>query len=195
MLDWILKQSFLKRLITGNEKRVLYSNVNRKRSWSKPGESAQVACKRHNHQKCYVISLMGLQGTIYYETLPVNQTINSGVYIQQLIKVNNAIKKNRSELTNRKQIVFQHDNARSHTSLITRKKILEFGWDCYHIHHIVQTWHHPITIYLDFCKTPWMVRSSITMPISNCTWTTSLQAEIRNFMNVVLWCYLKNGRR
>ena len=59
---------------------------------------------------------------IYYETLPVNQTINSDVYIQQLIKVNNAIKKNRPELANRKQIVFQHDNARPHTSLITRKK-------------------------------------------------------------------------
>jgi len=32
-------------------------------------------------------------------------------------------------LANRKQIAFQHDNARPHTSLITRKKIFEFGWD------------------------------------------------------------------
>ena len=127
------------------------------------------------------------KGPVYYETLPIYQTINSDVYIQQLIKVNNAIKKNRPELANRKQIIFQQDNARPHTSLIIWKKILEFGWDLLP-HSPYSPDLAPSDYYLfDFCKTPWVVRSSITMPISNCTWTTSLQAEIRNFMNVVLW--------
>ncbi|GFW76638.1 histone-lysine N-methyltransferase SETMAR [Trichonephila clavipes] len=33
------------------------------------------------------------------------------------------------ELTNRKAVVFHHDNARPHTSLVTRQKLLELGWD------------------------------------------------------------------
>ena len=32
-------------------------------------------------------------------------------------------------MTNRKGVVFHHDNARPHTSLVTRQKLLELGWD------------------------------------------------------------------
>ncbi|KZC14032.1 Histone-lysine N-methyltransferase SETMAR, partial [Dufourea novaeangliae] len=32
-------------------------------------------------------------------------------------------------LANRKGIVFHHDNARPHTSLVTRGKLLELGWE------------------------------------------------------------------
>ena len=35
----------------------------------------------------------------------------------------------KSELTNRKSVVFHHDNARPHTSLVIRQKLLELGWD------------------------------------------------------------------
>lgn len=30
---------------------------------------------------------------------------------------------------NRKGVVFHHDNARPHTSLVTRRKLLELGWE------------------------------------------------------------------
>ena len=36
--------------------------------------------------------------------------------------------KEKPELANRKLIVFHHDNARPHTSLSTRTKLLELGW-------------------------------------------------------------------
>ncbi|KAG6794851.1 transposase [Apis mellifera caucasica] len=39
------------------------------------------------------------------------------------------IEEKRLELINRKGVVFHHDNARPHTSLVTRQKLLEFGWD------------------------------------------------------------------
>ncbi|KAG6799541.1 Ammar1 transposase [Apis mellifera caucasica] len=35
----------------------------------------------------------------------------------------------KSELTNRKDVVFHRDNARPHTCLVTRQKLLELGWD------------------------------------------------------------------
>ncbi|CAK9834550.1 Mariner Mos1 transposase [Anthophora retusa] len=40
-----------------------------------------------------------------------------------------AIKDKRPELANRKGIVFHHDNARPHTSLVTRTKLLELDWE------------------------------------------------------------------
>ena len=62
-----------------------------------------------------------------FELLPPNRTINSVVYIEQLTKLNNAVEENRAELTNRKGVVFHHDYARPHTSLVTRQKLLELG--------------------------------------------------------------------
>ena len=67
------------------------------------------------------------KGIVYFE--PPNRTINSVVYIEQLTKLNNAVEEKRPELTNRKDVVFHHDNARPHTFLVTRQKLLEFGWD------------------------------------------------------------------
>ena len=40
-----------------------------------------------------------------------------------------AFKKKMPELVNRKGIVFHHDNARPHTYLATRTKLLELGWE------------------------------------------------------------------
>ncbi|GFV49657.1 histone-lysine N-methyltransferase SETMAR [Trichonephila clavipes] len=42
---------FLKRIITGDEKLVVYNNVKRKRSWSKKDEPAQTISKADIHQK------------------------------------------------------------------------------------------------------------------------------------------------
>ena len=45
------------------------------------------------------------------------------------MKLNNAVEEKRPELTNRKGVAFHHDNARQHTSLVTRQKLLERDWD------------------------------------------------------------------
>ncbi|XP_015432529.1 PREDICTED: histone-lysine N-methyltransferase SETMAR-like [Dufourea novaeangliae] len=121
---------FLKRIITGDEKWVMYSNIIRKRSWSKRDEPAQSTSKAELHQKKVMLSIWwDYKGVVYFELLPRNQTINSDVYCQQLLKLDEAIKEKRPELANRKGIVFHHDNARPHTSLVTRGKLLELGWE------------------------------------------------------------------
>ena len=48
---------FLKRIITGDEKLVVYNNVKRKRSWSKKDETAQTASKPYIHQKKFMLSI------------------------------------------------------------------------------------------------------------------------------------------
>ena len=45
------------------------------------------------------------------------------------MKLDKTIKEKRPELTTRKGVVFHQDNARPHTSLVTRRKLLELGWE------------------------------------------------------------------
>jgi len=60
--------------------------------------------------------------------LPHGLTINSEL-CSQLNRLQEAIKEKRPELINRKGVVFHHDNARPHTSLMTRQKLRELDWE------------------------------------------------------------------
>jgi len=66
---------------------------------------------------------------MYFELFRRNQTINSDVHCQQLMKLDEAIKEKWPELANCKGIVFHHDNAKPHTSLVTCGKLLELDWE------------------------------------------------------------------
>ena len=107
---------FLKRMVTGDEKWVTYDNVKRKRSWSNRGEPVQTVAKP------------GLTA-IYYELLPYGQTLKSDLYCQQWDRLKEAIAQKRPALANRRGIVFHQDNARPHTSIMTRQKLRELGWE------------------------------------------------------------------
>lgn len=124
------KDPFLKRTVTSDEKWIMYSNHSRKRSWIMKDEPPQTSPKRGIHEKKVMISVWwDWQGLIYFELLPSNRTINSDVYCNQIDKLNECMKLKRPSLTNRKGIVYQHDNAKPHTSLVTRQKLLDLGWD------------------------------------------------------------------
>ena len=117
-------------IITGDEKWVVYDNVVPKKSWSKRDKSAQSTSKTDIHQKKVMLSVWwDFKGIVYSELLPRNQTINSSVYYRQLMKLGKEIKEKRPELAIRKGVIFHQDNDRPHTSLVTRKKLLELGWE------------------------------------------------------------------
>ncbi|XP_014488991.1 PREDICTED: histone-lysine N-methyltransferase SETMAR-like [Dinoponera quadriceps] len=98
---------FLKRIITGDEKWIVYDNIKRKRSWSKRDEPPQTTSKADIHQKKILLSIWwNWKGVVFFELLPKNRTINTDVYCQQLNKLNAAIKEKRPELVNRKGIIF-----------------------------------------------------------------------------------------
>jgi len=86
--------------------------------------------QRRRYQKKVMLSMWwNWKGLVFYELLPKNKTINSDVYCEQLQKLSDAIAQKRPELINRKGVVFHHDNVRPHTSLITRQKLSQHGWD------------------------------------------------------------------
>ena len=67
------------------------------------------------------------KGVLYYEILAENQTVNSNKYCSQLDQLKAAFDEKRLELVKRKCI--HQDNARLHVSLMTRKKLLQLGWE------------------------------------------------------------------
>ena len=48
---------FLKRMITGDEKWIVYNNVSRKRSWNRRGEALERQAKTEIHQKKVMLSM------------------------------------------------------------------------------------------------------------------------------------------
>ncbi|XP_020297242.1 histone-lysine N-methyltransferase SETMAR-like [Pseudomyrmex gracilis] len=57
------------------------------------------------------------------------QTIDSKKYCAQLDKLHKVVQEKRPELSNRKGVIFHHDNARPRTALITKKELQSFGWE------------------------------------------------------------------
>ena len=63
------------------------------------------------------------EGVIYYELLRPSITIDSKLYCEQLQNLKVALQANRPE---RRKFRLLHDNAKPHTSKITRQKLEEF---------------------------------------------------------------------
>ena len=132
--DSLLKRNeiepFLKRMVTGDEKWIKYDNNVRKRSWCKGGEAQQMVAKPGlTPRKVMLCVWWDWKGIIHYELLQPARTIDSTLYCQQLMRLKQAIEKKRPELISRKGVVFHQDNARPHTSLMTRQKLGELGWE------------------------------------------------------------------
>jgi len=72
---------FLKQVVTGNEKWIIYNNVERKRSWGKPNESPLATPKVGLLPKKVMLCVTSgdWKGILYYELLPNNET-NSEKY-------------------------------------------------------------------------------------------------------------------
>ena len=104
--------------------------MKRKRSWSKAGESSQTVVKPGlTARKVLLWVWWGWKGIIHYELPPYGQTLNFTIYCEQLDHLKQAIDQKCPELANRKGVVFHQDNARPHTSLVTRQKLRELGWE------------------------------------------------------------------
>ena len=100
----------MKQIITGDEKWIVYNNVERKRSWFNREETDQLTVKVSAfHQK--KVMLTELEGNYIFELLQNNQTSNTNLYCRQLYELDAAIKQKRSELVNRKGVVLGHSKS------------------------------------------------------------------------------------
>ena len=121
----------MKQVVTGDEKWIIYNNVERKRSWGKRNEPSLVTPKAGLHPKKIMLCVWwDWKEILYYELLPNNETINSEKYCSQLNELKTAIEQKRPEIANRKGVVFYQDNARPHVSLITQTKVVGARLGC-----------------------------------------------------------------
>jgi histone-lysine N-methyltransferase SETMAR len=130
LLSRFNKEDFLERIVTSDEKWVLYVNHRRKRQWLTPGETAIPEAKGDLHPKKVMLCIWwDSKGIIYKELLDFNLTITAETYIRQPRNLNSALQSLRPALFNRKGVLLLHDNARPHTAKSTQQAIHEFGWE------------------------------------------------------------------
>jgi histone-lysine N-methyltransferase SETMAR len=123
------KDNFLNWIVTGDEKWILYQNVQRKREWSQRGKTPSNTARAGLHPKKIMICVWwDVQGIIYYELLPPNQTINAEKYQEQLDRLREALRAKRPSLVNRNKVHFHHDNARPHTARTTKELLNSYSW-------------------------------------------------------------------
>ena len=118
---------WLKNLITGDEKWLLYINHTRKRQWLPAEQEPIPEPKGEIHPKKVMISIWwDCKGVIWYELLPTNVTVTAVLYCTQLERLAIELKKKRPE---QEKVLFLHDNARPHVAKITSEKLQQLGWE------------------------------------------------------------------
>ncbi len=109
----------------------------------------------------------------------------------QLDKLNDSLKQKRLELINRKEVMFHQDNARPHTSLVTRQKFLQLGWDILP--------HPPYSP--DLAPSEYYLLRPLQNFLDGKTFTSNevknhvVQLKNKNFMSVELCYYQKDDKR
>lgn len=66
---------------------------------------------------------------IYYEMLPPNQAIILEKCSFQMVVLKENFEEKPSELTKRRSVIFQHENAWSGIAINFRQRLIEYGWD------------------------------------------------------------------
>ena len=112
---------FLPRIVTGNEKWVLYRNVKCRRTVGRVSEPPPSTSKPELHSKKVTSVCWDIKGIIHWEILEPNQTFNV-TYCQQLNRLR-ALRLKRPDLVNRQGVIIHHDNARPHMLLSPPSKI------------------------------------------------------------------------
>ncbi|MGL5636946.1 MAG: hypothetical protein ACRDD0_08680 [Bacteroidales bacterium] len=118
--------SFLRRIITSDEKWVLYNNPKRKNQWLSSNQVPLPTPKPSLTLKKVLLCVWwDMMGIIHYELLKPGETVTAEVYCGQLARMKKELQKKRSVLVNNQRRILQHDNARPHSAKMTLEKIKE----------------------------------------------------------------------
>ena len=183
----LMKQgNFLKRIITSDEKWVLYDNRVPNHQWVDSGEQPDaVPVADFRQRKLLLCVWWNSHGLIHYELLPRGETINAVLYSQQLQRVQNRLMQIHPGLVNRNRVMFLQDNARPHTAALTQQKLLELHWEL--LPHPPYSPDIAPTDYHLFCSMEHFLRGKI---FNN---DADVDAAVRNFFNEKPACFYRRG--
>jgi histone-lysine N-methyltransferase SETMAR len=117
--------SFLKRIITCDEKWILYDNREPEGEWMNKGDDPKPFAKPDLHPKKIMVSVWwNVDGLIHYSTLKQGETIDFKKYCSDIKKMYMKYAAKYPRIVNMSRLYLLHDNARPHTAQLT-KDLLE----------------------------------------------------------------------
>ena len=129
LLDRYEYCDFLDQIITCDEKWITYDNRYAHNQWILSGEKAAPAPRKSLHGKKAMLCIWWCsKGVIHFEIVPDGNAINSEVYVNQLQRVQEKIRRPPFAAHFRKGVLFLQDNARPHVSAITQEKLFQLKW-------------------------------------------------------------------
>ena len=127
LLSRKVDREWIKQIVTGDEKWVLYVNHTRKRQWLPRDATPEPDIKGQLHPKKVMLSVFwDFKGVIWYELLTPGTTIDANVYSIQLQKLAEQVRIKRPE---KPKVLLLHDNARPHVAKTTKNKLNQLGWE------------------------------------------------------------------
>lgn len=121
---------FLHRIVTCDEKWVLYNNQRRSAQWLNVGESPRHMSKPDLHQKKIMITVWwSMGGVIHFSFLDPGETITADKYCTELEEMHRKLIIKHPAMTNRHGVILLHDNARPHISKVTLNKLKDLKYE------------------------------------------------------------------
>lgn len=121
---------FLNRILTCDEKWILYDNRKRSAQWLDKSEAPNHAPKPNLHQKKVMITVWWtMEGLVHMNFLKPGESITAEKYCSELDVVRQKLAIKQPSLVNRKGVLLLHDNARPHVSRMTFAKLQEIKFE------------------------------------------------------------------
>ena len=121
---------FLDRVLTCDEKWVLYDNRRRSAQWLDADEAPRHFPKPELHQKKVMLTVWrSTTGLIHYSFLNAGETITAEKYCLQMDEMHQKLRQQQPALVKRKGPILLHDNARPHVAKSTLQKLNELGYE------------------------------------------------------------------
>jgi len=117
-------EMFLSRVITGDESWVCGYDPETKRQssqWKSPSPRPKKARQMKSNLKSMIITFFDIKGIVHKEFVPTGQTVNSGFYCEVLQRLCEKVRRHCSQLWREQTWLLHHDNAPSHTSVLTHQ--------------------------------------------------------------------------
>lgn len=124
------RDPFLDRIVTCDEKWILYDNCGRSAQWVDAAEPPKKMAKPALHPKKTMVTVWWTsRGVVHYSFLKPGSSITAQSYCQEIDAMHHKLRQKQPALVNRKGPILLQDNARPHVARMTLQKLHHLGYE------------------------------------------------------------------